>query len=131
MFIVQTQKKPIEWPVVVEIADDGGKTKKFEFTGIFERFSDDERDQVAAELKLEEPLADDTEAVGAWKESAVSNIMKIMTGWSRVVDENKVPIPFSRENVRAAVRGPDGQCVLRGINLAISEITQGSRIKNL
>lgn len=130
MFIVQTEQKPVTWPVTVEIADDGGKTRKFEFTGTFRRLSDDERDLIAAEIKDEESPAVDGEDAGAWKETSVANIMKIMTGWTGVVDPDKKPIEFSRESLRAAVRSPSGLGLLRGINAAISEITLGARTKN-
>lgn len=129
MFILQTQQKPITWPVSVEVAMDGGKTQKFEFTGTFKRLSDDEREQLAAEIK-DEAQATDEEAVGAWKVGAVDNILRIMTGWKGVVDTDKTPIEFTRENLLTAVRGPSGLSILRGINAAISEINLGARTKN-
>lgn len=140
MFVIQSPEaqkgKTIPWPVVVDVAEDGGKIKKYEFTGTFKRLNDDEREALAAEAKLAEPvdaeeaIKDSAERPNAWKERSVDNIMKVMVGWSGVVDEHKAPIEFTRDNLLVAARGQNGMGILRAINLALSEINTGSRAKN-
>jgi len=131
MFVITTSKdKTINWPVKVEIATDGGKIGKFEFTGVFRLLDDDEKEALAAESKISEPADDDSEPVGAWKERTVDDILKVMTGWKGVVDENKSAIEFNRAALLAAVRSPHGLSILRGITNAMSEVATGGRVKN-
>jgi len=132
MFIITTFKdQTINWPVKVEVAADGGKINKFEFTGTFKLLDDDQREALAADAKLTEPDAGDSvEPDNAWKERAVDNILKVMTGWKQVVDESKTPIDFNRDSLLAAARSPHGISILRAINTAITEIATGARAKN-
>lgn len=131
MFIIKSAAdKTINWPVLVEVAEDGGKIKKYEITGTFKRLSDDAKEALAAEAKANEPVEGTEEAANAWKERSVDNIMRIMTDWKGVLDENKEPIEFTRDNLLAAARSPDGISILRGINTAIAEINTGARVKN-
>ena len=134
MFIIKSQQdKTITWPVSVEVAADGGKIQKFEFTGTFLLLDDDAKEAIVAEQKQADgsEVSPDADATGnEWKERTIDAIMKIMTGWKGVVDENKVPIEFSRESIRAAARSPQGVSILRAINTAIAEISAGARSKN-
>jgi hypothetical protein len=128
MFIVQTATdKPIDWPVTVEYAATGGKIAKHTFTGYFKVLDDDQREALQADVT--QPDAD-PEVSLAWKDSAVDHIMQVMTGWSGVVDQNRAPIEFTRENLRTVARSPSGVGVLRGINTAIAEIATGAKAKN-
>lgn len=131
MFKIQSEaNKTITWPVSVDFAADGGKIKKFEFTGTFLLLSDDDKDAIAATAPA--VLTDDSTAAlaGAWKESMIDQIMKVMTGWKSVVGADDQPIDFNRDNLRAAARGPRGVGLLRAINTAIGEISSGARVKN-
>lgn len=149
MFKIQSEaNKTVTWPVVIETAVNGGKTKPFEFVGTFRLLSDDEKDAAAASVAAaaevaadstppadEAGAADDTKKSvaalsGEWKEGMIDQIMKIMTGWQGVVGEDDQPLPFTRDNLRAAARGPRGVALLRGINTAIGEISSGARVKN-
>lgn len=139
MFIVKKQTgKTITWPCVVETAADGGKIQKFEFTGSFLILDDDAKEAIDVERKAADAEAArtadaDSVDVGTgneWKDRSIDLIMKIMTGWSGVVDENKTPLEFNRDTLRAAARGPSGVSVLRAINTAIAEIGTGARQKN-
>jgi hypothetical protein len=140
MFIVsKTKNKTISWPVNVDIAADGGKIVKQTFTGTFKVLSDEEREALFPEtpkLDIEDASEEGGEDVQAtvaavdWKEASVDGILKIMTGWAQVVDENKAPIEFNRDNLLAAARSPAGISILRGINTAIREIRTGAREKN-
>jgi hypothetical protein len=135
MFIItSTKNKTITWPVKVEVAADGGKINKFEFTGEFKLLDDDDRKAlVESTPELEPASIDDGEATATeidWKEQSVDNILKVMTGWKQVVDENKTPIDFNRETLLAAARSVHGLSILRGINTAINEIATGARAKN-
>jgi hypothetical protein len=101
--------------------------------------SDEEREALFPEtpkLDIEDASEEGGEDVQAtvaavdWKEASVDGILKIMTGWAQVVDENKAPIEFNRDNLLAAARSPAGISILRGINTAIREIRTGAREKN-
>jgi hypothetical protein len=130
MFIVTTTKdKTITWPVKVEIAADGGKIAKHEFTGVFKLLDDDDRDAQIAALKVGEPENAD-EPDSAWKERSVDGILMSMVGWKQVCDENKAPIEFNRDSLLAAARSVHGLSILRAINTAIGEIRAGARAKN-
>ena len=142
MFIVTTTKdKTITWPVTVEVAANGGRIAKHEFTGVFKLLDDDERDAQIAAMKAAEPkkaadadAQDDSENAdesnSAWKEGSVDGIMMSMVGWKQVCDEEKQPIEFNRESLLGLVRSAHGFSVLRGITTAIGEIRQGARVKN-
>ena len=129
MFILKSEAdKTITWPVKVDVPSDGGKITQFEFTGIFKRLSDDEREALVADAAL--PAEDVTPGPNAWKAASVDNILKLMTGWKSVVDEDKQPIEFSRENLLAGARGANGFALLRALNTALNEIATGARAKN-
>jgi hypothetical protein len=132
MFIISTSKdKTINWPVKVEIAADGGKIGKFEFTGTFKLLDDDAKELLSAEAKAAgADVADDSEPDNAWKVRTVDNIVKVMTDWKGVADETKTPIEFTRDNLLSAARSAHGISILRAINVAISEIATGARAKN-
>jgi hypothetical protein len=132
MFVITTSKdKTINWPVKVEVAADGGKIGKFEFTGTFKLLDDDAKEALTAEAKAAgADTADDAEPDNAWKVRTVDNILKVMTDWKQVVDEAKTPIDFNRDTLLAAARSPQGISILRAINVAISEIATGARAKN-
>lgn len=133
MFVIKSQQdKTITWPVSVEVAADGGKIQKFEFTGTFLLLDDDAKEAIVAEQKQDGgDVAPEADGTGnEWKERTIDAIMKIMTGWKSVVDEAKTPIEFSRESLRAAARSSQGVSILRAINTAIAEISAGARLKN-
>lgn len=132
MFVITTtQDKTINWPVKVEVAADGGKIGKFEFTGVFKLLDDDAKEALTAEAKAAgADTADENEPDNAWKVRTVDNIVKVMTDWKSVVDETKTPIPFSRDSLLAAARSAHGISILRAINVAITEVATGARAKN-
>lgn len=132
MFIIDSatsdKNKTINWPVKVEIAADGGKIKKYEFTGTFRRLDDDEKEAIDAELKSAD--ASGEEGSNAWKVRNVDAIVRVMDGWKGVADQDKNPIEFTRDNLLAAARSINGTPILRAINIAISEISTGALTKN-
>jgi len=140
MFKVQKQiNKPVSWPVSVDTPVDGGGIEKIEFTGLFRLLSDDERQQLVStpvddanpiDTTLDKNKADTQIIVGQWKESMIDKIMDVMTGWKDVADQDGNELPFSRDNLRAAARCPYGIALLRGINVAIGEVSSGARQKN-
>ncbi|WP_229211422.1 hypothetical protein [Duganella sp. BJB476] len=132
MFIIPSSKpKSITWPVFVDVPDDGGKLRKFEFTGTFNLLDDDAKDAIAAESRAAAPAEDGSEeSVNAWKAVSVDRIMNFMTDWKGVVDEEKVPVQFSKDNLLSVARTSLGVSLLRGINTAINEINVGARTKN-
>lgn len=132
MFIIPSDKpKTITWPVSVDVPDDGGKIRKFEFTGTFNLLDDDAKDAIAAEAKAAAPAEDGgDESVNAWKAFSVDRIMKFMIDWKGVVDPDKNPVVFSKDSLLAVARSSVGVSLLRGINTAINEINVGARVKN-
>lgn len=132
MLIIQDEKdKTINWPVKVEVAADGGKIAKYEFTGTFKLLDDDQKDALAAKTKDDTISDPETEAgSNAWKETSVDNIMEFMVGWKGVVDKDKTPIDFCRENLLQAVRSKQGISILRAITTAIGEVGTGHIAKN-
>jgi hypothetical protein len=130
MFIIKSEKdKSITWPVKVEVAADGGKIKKYEFTGVFRRLDDDEKEAIDDELKSADASSGD-EGGNVWKVRNVDAIMRIMADWKGVADQDKNPIEFTRDNLLAAARSINGTPILRAINIAISEISTGALTKN-
>lgn len=132
MFIIKSEKNDtINWPVTVEVAQDGGKLKKYEFTGTFLLLDDDEKEAAAAEIKAANPVTDVAEqGANDWKDASIDAIMRVMTGWKGVADAAGTPVEFTRDNLRAAVRSRQGTGILRGINIAMAEISTGSKQKN-
>jgi hypothetical protein len=135
MFVITTSKdKTINWPVKVEIAADGGKINKFEFTGIFKLLDDADRKalvEAAPSIDIDDVSGDQVTVEEIdWKEQSVDSILKVMTDWKQVVDENKTPIDFNRDNLLAAARSVHGVSILRAINVAMREIAHGVREKN-
>jgi hypothetical protein len=132
MFIIPSSKpKSITWPVSVDVPDDGGKIRKFEFTGIFNLLDDDAKDAIAADARAAAPAENGSEeSVNAWKAVAVDRIMNFMTDWKGVVDPDKNPVAFSEDSMLAIARTSLGVSFLRGINTAINEINVGARTKN-
>lgn len=121
MFKVITQNPDtLKWPVVVEVPQDGGKTRKWEFTGTFKRLNADEKEA------LDKDIEDQTD----WVERYVKKTMGIMVGWEDVCDEDGNPLPYSRESLRAAVRSTYGNQIMIGINRAIAQYESGSKAKN-
>ena len=86
MFKLQ-KKDTIQWPVLVSIPQDGGRTVKAEFTATFKVLSKDRiRELVLADL-------DDAEQADLAAESLV--------GWDeRLVDANDQPLPYGEEAKR-------------------------------
>lgn len=137
MFKIQSEEnKTINWPVKVEVAIDGGKTQKYEFTGVFKLLSDDAREALElAHLEAPGEAPADSEAAppavaGKWKEDMIDQIMLVMVGWKGVVDDKDQPLDFNRDTLRAAARGPRGVSVLRAINVAVSQVNTGAAAKN-
>lgn len=130
MFIVKKSVPGavIKWPVTVNTPVDGGKTKRFEFTGHFLRLSADEKDALRAEIDaILESSDSDAED---YRAQFVSATMKVMTDWSGVVDQDEKDLAFGREALLAAVRGVGGGAVIAGINRAIIEVELGEKRKN-
>lgn len=149
MFIIDTQpksEKTVNWPVTVEVAVDGGRTSKFTFTGTFKLLDDDQREhllkgstvdgdpteespgEAAPEEDAKQP--DAAELNRKFKEGQVDKLAQILVGWSGVVDQDRNPIVFNRENLLTAARSRQGNSLLRGINTAIAQIAAGASAKN-
>lgn len=139
MFKIQSEEdKIISWPVKIEVAIDGGQTKKYEITGLFKLQTDDERDafeleaKKAAQAQAEQANGeqDVTVLASAWKEGMVDQIMQVMTGWKGVVGTDDQPLDFNRATLRDAARGTRGTSFIRAINVAVAQINAGAKAKN-
>jgi len=123
MFVIREEvEETIEWPVVVEVAVSGGKSKKYEFTGIFKRLNDEQK-KALSEI---DRTGDDAE----WTESYLNRTMEIMVDWKGVVDKNKEPIPYNRDNLRKAILAVNGMATITGITRAMGQIEGGIKAKN-
>lgn len=126
MFIIKdTVDATIEWPVTVNTPLDGGKTRKFEFTGVFRRLSDDEKESIGKEIAADVGNDDMSHA-----DAFVDRATRVMVGWKQVVDEAQNPLEFSRDTLRRAVRAPGGLAIMTGINRALQEVESGEKRKN-
>ncbi|HYD79844.1 MAG TPA: hypothetical protein VEC06_08545 [Paucimonas sp.] len=127
MFIIRkTAPDEIEWPVSVEMPASGGSTRKYEFMGVFKRLNGDEKDALDKEIEAQ---AENDGSVD-WLEQYLTRTMKVMVGWKDVVDENKEPLPYTRETLRAAVRAPSGAAFIAAVNRAIAQLEHGAKAKN-
>lgn len=123
MFIIKEEiDETIEWPVTVETPVSGGKNRKYEFTGTFKRLNEDQK------KALKEVEEIDTS--GEWKDDYVDRTMQIMTNWSGVVNVQKEPIPYTRENLLKAIKTPSGSAIITGIYRAMNQIEAGVKAKN-
>jgi hypothetical protein len=120
--IIDQAPDTIEWPVSVGVPADGGKIRKFEFTGMFKRRNQDDRDDAAKQAEDSDPAE--------WVENFVDRIKDIMVGWSGVSDADGNALPFSIPNLRKACRSVTGPALIVGINKAVSEYEFGTKVKN-
>jgi hypothetical protein len=126
MLIIRTtpSEDPIEWPVSVNTPVPGGKTKKYEFSGIFRRLTDAENEAIAKNAV--EAASSDAD----FKVKFLDNIMQVMVGWKNVVDSTNQDIEFNRDNLNLAIRTENGLAIMAGINRALLELSMGVRQKN-
>lgn len=124
--IVEKISETLSWPVIVSLPVEGGKTRKFEFTGVFRRLDADEKDAFLKEVSLNNSIDSNTD----WVETFIDRISQIMVDWKDVCDEDGKPVAYSRDALRRAVRSPSGGAVMNAINTAISQFESGAKAKN-
>jgi hypothetical protein len=130
----------IRWPVTVMMPVDGGETAKFVFTGIFNRLSEEELDELT---KADEPVQTDAsenaeEADKLVKHRPMSEILRgnaerlprLLVGWDGVTDASGKPVEFSIELLKKQITGPNGQFLSIGLWHAVREIRHGARLGN-
>jgi hypothetical protein len=123
MFVVQEEiNETIDWPVIVEVPVSGGKNRKYEFTGTFNRLSDEQKEAVM-DIK---PGG----VSGEWVEGYLDRTMEILVDWKGVVTPQKEPIVYSRETLRKAVMAPSGLALINAIARAMHQIEAGVKAKN-
>ncbi len=115
----------LEWPVIVEVPVNGGKTRKYEFLGIFRRLGADEKKEFVDGIQADRNADDEN-----WEDKFLDKICTVLVGWKSVVDQNNVPIEFGRESLRAAIRSPNGGPIMAGLNRAIYQFESGTKAKN-
>ncbi len=125
MFIVQEEiTETLDWPVRVSVPKSGGSNRTYEFTGTFKRLNVEQK-KAQKELK-EANNYDESE----WLEAYLDFVMGVMVGWHGVVTPDRQPLPFTRENLRKVVAGPDGTAVINAITAAMVQIDAGVKAKN-
>lgn len=135
MFIIRElaegEDRQIEWPVTVEIAIAGGKTRKYEFTGIFRVLTQDESVSLAEEAS---EYATAQAAAGS-KRSHLDALhffghSGVLIDWKQVCTPDKTPVPYSVEKLETALTGPDGTAFAKGLWAAQTQIRVGAKAKN-
>lgn len=92
-----TDIKSVKWPVTVNVPQDGGTVKKYEFTAQFELIGQKEYDDFYKPAKGEEPAG----------EKDVGLTRRVLTGWGNdVCDEDGNPIEFNAENLERMISKP-------------------------
>jgi hypothetical protein len=123
MFVIQEEiNETIDWPVIVEVPVTGGKNRKYEFTGTFNRLNDEQKDALTDTKQ--------SDVSGEWLDGYLDRTMEIMVDWKGVVTPQKEPIGYSRETLRKAVMAPSGLAVINAIARAMHQIEAGAKAKN-
>lgn len=111
MFVVTTEHE-FTWPVTVKVPQDGGTYARFSFAARFRQLSKEEREEIRG------PRAVDDSAI----------VRKAVIGWDdQIVDEDRNPVPFSREALDALIDVP---YVLQAFARAYTEAMYGLKEKN-
>lgn len=95
MFVLQ-EEFAVDWPVNVMVPKDGGGFLKQPCTVTFQAMPTDEAETKRAAIMA---LPEDEQDA-----AHMELLMDTMTGWSGVVDADKQPIPFSRDNLATALK---------------------------
>lgn len=130
MFIVRKlNHRP--WPVVVKLqsANEAGEIVIDEqrFIAHFAAFSEADYKQLIDELNGPDSTPAADLPVAELLERNAKLFSRLIVGWSNEVrDEAGQPLPYSFEQLRALVTGPDGMAISAAINVALAEIRFGS-----
>jgi len=109
MFVIQKHDTPINWPVVVEVPVDGGKTDRQEFTAQFVMLGKDEIDALAIQ-------------------GDAAFIRGVLVGWGEdVKDPDGKAIKFGKKPLAEMTRRP---YICRALISAYYEMAGGVVRKN-
>jgi len=149
MSFVVRKSKSRPWPVTVtlQVGDDEGNVQVVEqkFVGYFRPFSEAEFRTILDEETARDGLtvveeriapAGDSSALPAMPlppvptpaeglETNARIFARLLDGWGKVLDESKVPIPYSKAALTALVTGEDGMAFSAGINHALTQMRFG------
>lgn len=126
----------IRWPVEVTLPVDGGETVTYQFTGIFNRLSNEALDAllgVDADTNLESLVKEQKENPKRAQEVLRENaeiFPKLLVGWEDVKTSDGKSFPFSVSALQQHVTGPNGTFLSIGIWRAVNEIRSGARLGN-
>lgn len=102
MTFVLAKQYEFTWPVTVTLPDEKGKHVTRTFTGHFRMMEQGEFKEMND--ALQRALAED---ISQAQDTTTEIVVRTMTGWDEVVDEDNQPIAFSEDTLRAACRfGP-------------------------
>jgi hypothetical protein len=135
MFIIQDEiNETIEWPVIVHVAVTGGKNRKYEFTGIFNRLNDEQKKALKAASIIPEDATDEEKANNYSDEEKtddyLNRTLQFMPDWKGVCNMQKEPIPCNFDNLKKAIASPDGAAIGAAIYRAVNQIAAGVKAKN-
>ena len=138
MFIIRKAKSR-PWPITFTLQEmdvDGNIVNiDQKFIGHFKPMSEGDWEKLHTEFYPPlQPAADgETQFVTAPARTlseqldiAASQFVRVFENWDKVADEDKNPIPYSPETLRALVTGRDGFAISAGIRKAISDIRYGA-----
>jgi len=104
MFTLPKESQPYWYPVVIELNDNEGKKKKFEFDAQFERLDDDERSDFLYRPEGDDrPLPNDAQICE-----------RVFKGWRKVNDEEGAQLEVNDSNRQALLK-------VEGIKKAIAK----------
>jgi len=93
MFKKAPASSTYDWPIVVNVPENGGTWSRHTFTGIFKRFTKEEADALTERIGEDKPNGEAYEPLDL--------VAEVMVGWSNdVVDDNDQPIPYSEKELR-------------------------------
>jgi len=115
MPFVLREEFEVEWPVKVMVPRDGGGFDQQPCKVRFKAMPIDEAQEKRAAI---DDLPEDEQDAGH-----TELLMDTMVGWDGVIDEDKNPIPFSRDNLKTALRF---QFVLTAFVKAYSDAFSGA-----
>ena len=102
MAFVLSVSETYKWPVVVELASDGGRNEKLTFDAEFKRLPSERVKQLLNPNEDDEGLTDE------------QFCQSYVVGWSGIKDDQGADVPFSQDALMTLLRiHPTPSCIVR------------------
>lgn len=140
------QSDTIEWPVTVHLPVDGGEMAAFRFTGVFNRMSEAEMDELLGSGNSEKvevkglsgtdvmtfgnPVELPQKRMAEVLEENAALFPKFLVGWKGVKTAAGDEVPFDVAMLQKQIIGPNGPFISSGLWNALREIRTGARLGN-